>query len=66
MKNIKKIEENLDKETKKLIEVSREVLRIARKMRLEKVETTKKDETPYEKVAKMNPYISKYNTVTYY
>ena len=66
MENLKNIEGTLDKETKELIEISREMLRIARKMRVEKTEPAKKEETPYEKVAKMNPYISNYNTVSYY
>ena len=66
MEDLRNIEGTLDKETKDLIELSREMLRIARKMRVEKQEPATKEETPYEKVAKMNPYISNYNTVFYY
>ena len=65
MEDIKKIEKNLDKETKELIELSREMLRISRKMREEKLEQSKQS-TPYEEATKINPYISKYNTISYY
>ena len=63
--NIKKIEKQLDKETKQLIELSREMLRISRKIREEKPEQNKQ-QTSYEEVIKINPYISKYNTISYY
>ena len=65
MENIKKIEQNLDKETKELIELSTEMLRISRKIREEKPNKIKQS-TPYEEATKINPYISKYNTFSYY
>ena len=65
MEDIKKIEQNLDKETKELIELSRELLRISRKMREEKSEKIKQS-TPYEEAIRINPYISKYNIISYY
>ena len=65
MEDIKKIEQNLDKETRELIELSREMLRISRKMREEKTEKIKQI-TLYEEAKKINPYISKYNTISYY
>ena len=65
MKEIKEIQQNLDKETKELIEFSAEILRISRKNREEKP-TRVKQSTPYEEAKKINPYISKYNTVSYY
>ena len=64
MKEMKKIEQNLDKETKELIEFSAEVLRISRKNREEKPAKVKQS-TPYEEAKKINPYISKYNIVYY-
>lgn len=65
MEDIKKIEQNLDKDTKELIELSREMLRISRKMREEKSEKIKQS-TPYEEATRINPYISKYNIISYY
>ncbi|MDE2698324.1 MAG: hypothetical protein OXI23_05595 [Gemmatimonadota bacterium] len=67
MEDIKKIEQNLDKETKELIELSREMLRISRKMREEKVEKIKQStSTPYEEAIRINPYLSKYSVISYY
>ena len=65
MKEIKKIEQNLDKDIKELIEFSTEMLRISRKTRQEK-STKVKQSTPYEEALKINPYLSKYNTIAYY
>ena len=63
--DIKKIEKHQDKETKELIELSREILRISRKMREKKPEQ-KKQSTPYEEAMKINPYISKYSIISHY
>ena len=63
--SIKQIEKGLDKETKELIELSKEMLRISRKMRDEKSKQNKQS-TPYEEAIKINPYISNYNTISYY
>ena len=65
MENIKKIEQNLDEDIQKLIEFSREILRISRNRKKEKLEKTKEN-TPYEEAKKINPYISKYDTISYY
>ena len=65
MEHLKKIEKNLDKETRELIEFSTEMLRISRKRREERSDAIKQS-TPYEEVIKMNPYISQYNTLSYY
>ena len=65
MADLKKIEKNLDKETKELIELSREMLRISRKMKEEQSEQHTHN-TLYEEITKINPYISKYNTISYY
>ena len=63
--DMKKIEKNLDKETLELIELAREMVRISRKTREEKPEEKKKL-TAYEEAVKRNPYISSYNTTSYY
>ena len=62
---MKKIEKNLDKETLELIELAREMVRISRKTREEKPKEKKKL-TAYEEAKKINPYLSKYDNISYY
>ena len=59
--DVKKMKKNWDKETIELIEISREALRVSRKIReeREKQEEKKQPECPYEEALKINPYISK-------
>ena len=74
MENVKGIKEpknGWSKETIELIEIAREIVRVSRKIREEEekakaVPADTKEETAYEKVAKINPYLSKYDTVFYY
>lgn len=63
---IKQIEKNLDQETKDLIELSREILGISRKIQNKKVIQDKPNTTAYEEAIKINPYLSKDNVISYY
>ncbi len=64
--DVKETKEGWNKETTELIEIAREVVQVARKIRAEKPPAPiTKEETPYEKVVKTNPYISN-NNITYY
>ena len=64
MEEFKKQEKNRSIDTAKLIEISREVLRVARRLR-EEEKTPVKPLTPYEECVKNNPYLSKYDVVSY-
>ncbi len=51
MKDVKETKEGWNKETTELIEIAREVVQVARKIRAEKPPAPiTKEETPYEKV----------------
>ncbi len=65
MKDVKETKEGWNKETAELIEIAREVVRVVRKIREEKPAPVTKEETPYEKVVKTNPYISNNNIIYY-
>ncbi len=54
----------MDKQTKELMEISREVLDVSLKLN-KKNQKLEKPGTPYEEAVKMNPYVSKYNTISY-
>ena len=68
MEEFKDQEKSRSIDTAKLIEISREVLRVARKLREEEEREKKpaKPLTPYEECVKNNPYISNWDKISYY
>ena len=68
MKKTKQMEKGWSRETIELIEISKEMLRISRKMREEEQKLQNKQNKkldPYEEALKNNPYISK-EKIDYY
>ena len=65
MEDIKEKKEGWSKETAELIEIAREVVQVARKIREEKLVPVK-PLTPYEESAKINPYISDHEIISYH
>ena len=68
MEDFKNLDKSKSVDTAKLIEISREVLKVARKLREEEEEREKKHAKPktlYEELVEINPYLSEYDTVSY-
>ncbi len=57
-------QKNQSIDTARLIEISRQVLRVARRLRKQNEKPTK-PLTPYEECLKTNPYLSKYDIIFY-
>ncbi len=69
MEDFKNQEKSKSIDTAKLIEISREVLRVARRLREEEEKREKKPSkplTPYEECVKNNLYISNWDKISYY
>ena len=69
MEEYKNQEKSKSIDTAQLIEISREVLRMVRKLREEEEERERKHAkplTPYEECVKNNPYISNWDKISYY
>ena len=68
MEEFKNLDKSKSVDTAKLIEISREVLQVARKLREEEEREKKpaKPLTPYEECVKNNPYISNWDNISYY
>ena len=67
MEEFKDKEKSRSVDTARLIEISREVLRVARKLREEEERDKKpaKPKTLYEELVEINPYLSKYDMISY-
>ena len=67
MEAFKDQEKSKSIDTAKLIEISREVLRVARKLREEEEREKKpaKPKTLYEELVEINSYLSKYDMISY-
>ena len=64
MAELKNHQKHRSIDTAKLIEISRQVLRVARRLQEEDKKPTK-PLTPYEECVKTNPYLSKYDIISY-